>query len=426
MTRQRLPRSLPLALTALLLLGACGTTTTDGRTSSEPNPAPTTEAPREVSALAPRALVAHQGGLVLIDTESGELLDEIADDTFVRLSEAGDGRHVAVADSTGFQLYDTGVWSEGHGDHSHRYVSTPGLTDVVRSAEKAGHVVVNAGHTTFFADGTGEITTVPTAEVADPDATAEVQRTEAPHHGVALQLSDDTLLTTQGTAEERRTVQVRDGDDLVTETNACPGVHGETTAAPTDDGDVVVLGCENGPVILRDGTFHKVPVDEAYARTGNLAGHPDSAVVLSDWKTDPDAELERPTEIALIDTRTDSLRTVDLGSAYWFRSLARGPHGEAVVLTYDGSLRVLDEESGREVSRIDAIKPWKENKDWQQPGPVLRVVGHLAYVTDASTDELVVVDLAKGRVVDRWKLPGAAVELVVTTGIPAEEHGHEH
>lgn len=415
-------RALPPTLVALLFFGACGS---DAATDPSPSPE-TVKQPREVSHLAPRALVAHQGGLALIDTETGELLDETADEEFVRLSDAGDGRHVAVANSAGFQLYDTGVWSEGHGDHSHHYVAEAGMTEVVRPAEKAGHVVPHAGRTAFFADGTGIIMTVPTDQVADPDATVDERRTHTPHHGVALHLTDGTLLTTQGNDDERRTVQVLGGTDVVAETTACPGVHGEATAAPTEHGDVVVLGCENGPVVLREGTFHKVTVDAPYARTGNLAGHPDSPVVLSDWKTDLDADLERPTEIALVDTRNDTLSTVDLKSSYWFRSLARGPHGEALVLTYDGSLRVLDEESGREVSRIDVIEPWQEKKDWQEPGPVLKVVDHLAYVTDASSNELVVVDLSKGKVLERWTLPGAAVELAITTGSPTAEQTHEH
>ena len=414
--RRRLALITPIA--TLGLLAACSPGTDSPGTGS-PAAAEKPTA-REVARLAPRALVAHAEGLVLIDTETGATLDEVADDAFVRLSDVGDGRHVAIADASGFRLYDTGIWAEGHDDHTHRYTTEPGLTEVRHEAAQAGHVVTNAGHTTFFADGTGEISTVATGEVADLDAEIASARTDAPHHGVALRLGDGTLLTTQGTAEERRTVQVLDGDEVVAQTDACPGVHGEATAAPTPAGDVVVLGCENGPVVLRDGDFHQVQVDEAYARTGNLAGHPSSPIVLSDWKTEPDATLERPEEIALIDTRADTLRTVDLGSPYWFRSLARGPEGEAVVLTYDGSLRVIDEESGREQSRIEVIEPWREKDDWQEPGPVLRVVDDLAYVSDAATEELVVVDLSSGSIVNRIDLPGAAVEVAVTTGTPGE------
>ena len=58
-------------------------------------------------------------------------------------------------------------------------------------------------------------------------------KTDAPHHGVALELSDGSLLTTQGTQEARSTVQVRRGDTVLAQTSDCPGVHGEAVAAPT-------------------------------------------------------------------------------------------------------------------------------------------------------------------------------------------------
>ena len=81
---------------------------------------------------------------------------------------------------------------------------------------------------------------------------------------------------------------------MAAETTGCPGVHGEAAAQPTAQGDVVSLGCENGPVVYRDGAFHKVTVAEGYQRSGNQFGSHDSPIVLADYKTDADAEQERP------------------------------------------------------------------------------------------------------------------------------------
>lgn len=426
----RFVRRAAVVLATALVAAGCGTADSSPSNAPSASPSDGTESTdttsREVSEHAPRVLVAHDGGLTLIDTETGETVASEEVDGFLRLSDAGDGRHVAVVDGSSFRFFDTGLVTEEHGDHDHRRVEPAGLTDTVIPAEGAGHVVPHAGTTTFFADGTGDILTVPTDEVASPEAEATRARTRAPHHGVALRLTDGTLLTTQGTEAGRRTVEVRDGDRVVARTRACPGVHGEAAAAPFRGGDVVVLGCEDGPVVLRGGAFHKVDAGLPYARTGNLAGHPASHVVLSDLKTDPDAELERPTQVGLIDTTAGTLRTVDLGSSYWFRSLARGADGEAVVLTYDGTLRVLDEETGEEIQRIDVIEPWQEKDDWQLPGPVLKTAGDTAYVTDAETGELVVVDLTSGTVERRIELPAAAVEIAVTTGAPADHGSHEH
>ncbi|GAB48040.1 hypothetical protein [Mobilicoccus pelagius] len=249
-----------------------------------------------------------------------------------------------------------------------------------------------------------------------------------------------SLFTTQGTEESRSVVQVRRGSKVLAQTSNCPGSHGEATAAPTARGDVVVMGCENGPVVFRDGTFHKVPVKGSYARTGNLAGHDRSPIVLGDHKVDKDAEpVERPTRVSLVDTRTATAKLVDLGSAYWFRSLARGPRGEGLVLTYDGRLRVIDVEKGEVTASIPVISPWKEKDDWQEPGPAVKVAGDRAYVTDAEKRSVTVVDVPSRTVVARYGLPATPVEIAVTTGRPQESaaakpegaghgdtHGHGH
>ncbi len=84
----------------------------------------------------------------------------------------------------------------------------------------------------------------------------------------------------------------------------CPGVHGEASAAR----DAVVVGCENGMLIYRDGQISKVASPDAYGRMGNQAGSPESPVVLGDYKVDKEAELERPTRVSLVNTDTGPQR----------------------------------------------------------------------------------------------------------------------
>ena len=192
---------------------------------------------------------------------------------------------------------------------------------------------------------------------------------------------------------------------------------------------MVLVGCENGPVIYRAGNFHKVKAPDAYARTGNASGSPKSPFVLTDYKTDKNAEHERPTRVAVVDTRNASIRLVELGSSYWFRSLARGPVGEALVLTYDGSIAVIDPASAKVTARIPAIAKWSEKNDWKQPGPVLKVAGDRAYVTDAVNKQLVVIDLKSRKVLKRHSLDSPAVEMVPVTGAGEADQlhdGHHH
>ncbi len=72
---------------------------------------------------------------------------------------------------------------------------------------------------------------------------------------------------------------------------------------------------------------------------------------------------------------------MDLGTSYSFRSLGRGPHGEALVLGTDGALHVIDPTTAVSKKHPGA-GPWEEPLDWQQPRPTLFVNGHTAYVTD--------------------------------------------
>ncbi len=139
---------------------------------------------------------------------------------------------------------------------------------------------------------------------------------------------------------------------------------------------------------------------DPYARLGNQAGgSEDSEVVLGDYKTDPDAELERPERIALVNTATSGLRLVDLGTSYTFRSLGRGPDGEALVLGTDGNLHVVDEHTGEVIRKIAVVDPWTEPGEWQQPRPpAMKVLGGTVFVTDPADDELHAVDLATGAI----------------------------
>ena len=380
----------------------------------------------EVGALSPRIVLAHEGGVTTLDSSDGSTVGSAEVPGYVRLNPAGDGRHVAVSASDAITMYDTGLLAQGHGDHFHYYVQSPALTDLSVPAPMPGHVVPHGDRTALFADGTGDITLLDPTALGDGDlGILEQTSTEAPHHGVAVPLTDGGLLLTQGTEEERSTVQVLDADGNVTaETDDCPGVHGEAAAKPTDSGDVISLGCENGSVIYRDGEFHKVAIDGDYQRSGNQKGTEDSPIVLADHKVqaDPEGGIEHPTEIALIDTRDATQQIVDLGSEYWFRSLDRGPDGEALVLTADGELNILDPETGKMLHEVPVTGEWSEPENWQEAGPMLSVADGTAFVVDPAAQKLTMVDVASGEIYRELDLPVVPHEIQVTTGTASGEY----
>jgi outer membrane protein assembly factor BamB len=378
-------RALTITTVALsaAVLGACGTPA-ESETKAEPPPA---------ASVADPVVVTYDGGVYVLD---GTTLKQAADlklEGFNRVNPAGNDRHVLVSTATGFRVLDAGAAQ---------------LTDDEFTGEKPGHVVRHAGKTVLFADGTGEITVFDPAGLGDGLPETEKHRTEEAHHGVAIELANGELLTTLGNEETRTGIVVLDADGKeITRNEDCPGVHGEAAAQD----ETVVVGCENGVLVYRDGKITKVTSPTAYGRIGNQSGSDDSTIVLGDYKQDEDAELERPEQVSLIDTAAGTMKLVGIGTSYTFRSLARGPEGEALVLGTDGKIHVLDPVAGKVTKTIPVTGSWTEPLEWQQPRPAIFVRGGTAYVSDPGTKQVHAVDLASGEKTASVTLKGEPNEL---------------
>lgn len=364
-------------LTAAVALSGCGSD------EAEQAAAPV-EAPLAVT---------YDGGIYLLDPDTLATTGDIALDGFNRLNPAGDDRHMLVSTADGFRVLDA---AEGR------------FTGVDFPAAKPGHVVVHAGRTVLFADGSGEVTSFDPARLGADKPETQVYKAPAPHHGVAIEMANGELVLTVGTEESRTGIVVLDADRKeIARNEDCPGVHGEATA----QGEAVVVGCQTGALIYRDGKITKVTSPTPYGRIGNQAGSEVSPIVLGDYKQDKDAELERPQQISLIDTTTATLRLVDIGTSYTFRSLARGPQGEALVLGTDGKIHVIDPVAGTVTKTIPVLDPWQEPLEWQQPRPAIFVRDSIAYVTDTAAKSVHRVDLATGAVTASASLPESPNEL---------------
>ncbi|MGO1316124.1 MAG: zinc metallochaperone AztD [Cellulomonadaceae bacterium] len=395
----------------LALLAGCGgsdvaadPTTSDSAAQTEEPTETEAAAPTEAAAATPRIAITYDGGIQILDATTFEVVKDIELSGFNRINGVGDGRHLLVSTTGGFQLLDAGAWAEPHGDHSHYYVAEPELTDTVFPAQKPGHVVAHHGRTALFDDGTGEVTVFDASDVADPDVELREYTTPHAHHGVAIELEDGRLVVSEGDDDGRTGIRVLDANNVeIAASDDCPGVHGEATAKD----EAVLIGCQDGVLLYVNGEISKVSSPDAYGRIGNQAGYDDSTVVLGDYKTDPDAELERPTRVSLTDTATGELTLVDLPSSYTFRSLARSDDGDALVLGTDGQIHVIDVETKQLVKSIPVIDAWEEPLEWQEPRPTIFFLDGSAYVTDPATKSIHAVDVPTGEV---WK----SAELTVT------------
>ncbi|QNE44473.1 hypothetical protein F1C15_12185 [Frigoribacterium sp. NBH87] len=411
--RRRGLAGLALTAGAALALTACsGGAGTDAEAGAGSEAGGTT-----ASAAQPRVALTYDGGLLVLDADTLEQRADIELAGFNRVNSSGDGRHVLVSTTDGFQVLDTGAWTTADGEHR---VAEPELTDLVFDAPTPGHVVRHGDKTILFSDGTGETTVFDTADLLDASSTGELPETEqipAPeaHHGVSIELEDGTLLTTIGDSEGRTGVRALDADrDEIARSEECPSVHGEGTTAD----EVAVFGCSDGVLVYDDGTFTKLPAADAYGRTGNAYVTDSSPVMFGDYNSDPDSEGYELTQLTMVDTAAKSSSVVDLpeGVAYTWKGVARTADDDVLVLGTDGALHRLDGETGEATDSWPVIDPWTGPAEWQDSHPSLTVVGDSAWVTDAATRSIHRVDAATGEVLASAELPAAPNEIAVVTG----------
>ncbi|MFT7711710.1 zinc metallochaperone AztD [Clavibacter tessellarius] len=382
-------------------LAACSTPAPEGSPSSD-------AAAGSGEAAGPRLAVAYEGGILVLDGETLETVADLDSEEFTRLNPAGDDRHVMVTMSEGFQVLDTAA---GTGDE-------PELTDTVFAADTPGHVVRHAGKTILYADGTSDTTVFDTAALATTDGMPETETiagVEA-HHGVSIVLEDGTFLTTVGNADGRNGIEVRDASGaVVAQSDQCPGVHGEGTAA----GEVVVFGCEDGALLYDDGAITKLTApDQPYGRMGNAYVSETSPIVVGDYKSDRDAEGYLLEAVTLIDTEAGTLRVVDMpeGVGYTFRDVARGPGDMAYIMGSDGQVHVLDPATGELTGSFPVMDAWESPVEWQDPHPAIVVADGVGYVTEPAAKKVHAVDLTTGEVLSSTTLEVTPNEMAVAAG----------
>lgn len=355
-----------------------------------------------------RVAVTTEGGITVLDASDvndGTLtvVGDVDTEEFTRVNAFGDGRHVLVTTSRGFEVLDT-VDAE--------------LTGLVFPATAAGHVVRHADTTALYDDGTGRTTLLAKDSLSGDNSKApEALEYEAaaPHHGVSLALEDGTLLTTVGdeTSRSGAAALASHGDhwDEVAVSAECPGIHGEGTAQH----EVAVFGCEDGALMFRDGSFKKLAAPDAFGRMGNAYVSETSPIVVGDYKNDPDAEGYLLDAVSLIDTEAASFTVVELPEQvrYTYRDVVRGPDEHAYILSTDGAIHVLDPSSGRILKSMPVIDAWEGPVDWQDAHPTITADGETAYVTDPAARAVHAVNLRTGETLATATLPGVPNEIAV-------------
>ena len=417
----------PLTGTALLL-SACGSTSSPSASTpaashshdhdhdheSSPASSSGAGATKEVSARAPRLVMTTDHGLLVVDAQTLKVIKEIPHEVppggLLRLRESGDPRYPLVDSGTKLGVIDLGSWTQAHGDHGHSKITAPSLTTTALTVAKAGHVSALGPKTAVFDDGDGSVEVYDNATfgTANPKPTRTV--TLPAHHGNAIPLPGDKLLHTIAKDGSAHGVAIIDAaGKKVVESTQCPGTHGAAIA----QGGAITIGCQDGALLVKGDTITKIPGGASFSRMGNMVGSEQSPYVLADYKRGPEA---KPSEVAIIDTRSGTLKTVKLGAEYTFRGLGVAADGQAVALTNDGKLHLIDPATATVTHSIQVMSGFTEPTEWTQPRPTVHAQGHWVYVTEPATKKVHAIELSVRKVMATGTLPDAPNEVTGTLG----------
>ncbi|MGB3687233.1 MAG: hypothetical protein WA991_15580 [Ornithinimicrobium sp.] len=422
----------PLAGAALMMVSlvACGEDDSSPGSASEqssdeaePSPDPSSSTAGQDEAVdaeeseeaVPRLVVAHEGGVDVLDVGSADPapVGSIDLGTQPRLVVAPDDRHVFLvqSDDNRTQVLDAGSYSQPHGDHFHHYLREPALRPDVVEGDTPIHVVSHEGRTAIFNDGDGSVDLFKVADVTAGGLNVDTVSATSAHHGVAVPLTDGVLVSQSSTEEalpESMVLLDNDGQADREYMDSCPGLHGEAAT-----GSVVAFGCSDGVLLLDGDTDTKVtyPDGEGEARVGSLYAAPHSNVLVGNYDD---------THLASIDVDNPEIDTFDVSQPYG--AITRGADGEVLVLGTDGVLRGFNPADGEPLGKVRAIDAFELPEGHGSPTPSLTVIGEDAYLTDPVSGSLVIIDTEGWAIEGEMDLGFSPAQVVATNASHDVDH----
>lgn len=322
-----------------------------------------------------------------IDAKSGAELGRYDLKGYAALSASETGKTVfAVQGDVGMvNVLSTGIALSDHGEHRDIEVAEPSLLPVTITGEKPGHVVTHGDDVVVFYDRGGKADLLTESALLDGKGQGTAIDTTAPHHGVAVPMGKNILVSVPNMAAEVKPDELppRLGLRVVDragkaqgEVATCTGLHGEAVSAR-----LVAFGCEEGVLIARPGGIDGPKLDMlAYGsdlpegKVSTLLGGKSMQFFLGNYGED---------KVVLIDPDSEApYRLVELSTRRVDFVLDPADARHAYILTEDGKLHRLDVVKGEITGSETITEPYSKDGHWRDPRPRLAIAGDTIAVTD--------------------------------------------
>jgi hypothetical protein len=307
----------------------------------------------------------------------------------------------------------SGVTLEDHGDHADLEVSPPSLLEATVSGDKPVHFVEHDGHLALFFDGEGTVKLLEESAWLRGNAATRDIKADAPHHGVAAQLGEFTLVSRPSSVDPTALpigIDVFDEEGTaVGDHHACPDLHGEASS-----GDTLAIACAAGLLLVKEAKggpeITLLPYSKSLpaGKSTTLLG----GVGLQYWLGN-----YGPDKVVVIDpSATEPFRLVDLPSRRVHFAIDPVRAKYAYVFTEDGSLHRLDILSGAIDKSLRLTEPYSMDGEWSLPRPRLAVAGNQIAVTNPLKGRVHIVDAETLTLERDISVPGNPYNIVAVGG----------
>jgi hypothetical protein len=347
-----------------------------------------------------------------LDMETGKTIETFDVKAPTSLYRSDSGRSIFAVQGKGdvISVLSSGIAFGDHGDHGDIKVEAPRLLDVAFEGKKPSHFVDHDGDIALFFDGEGKARVTREADILDGKPAIREVVTDAPHHGVAIALGDDVLISEPNTDKpDELPIGIRVVDRAgatVGDIHACPDLHGEASS-----GNLVAIACAEGLLITSgDGKIELLPYDKALpaGKSTTLVGGRGLQYFLGNYG---------PSAVVLIDPKSeDAFRLIELPTRRVHFTVDPVRAKFAYVFTEDGQLHRIDVIAGKIDASLKLTEPYSMDGHWSDPRPRIAVAGSRIVVSDPLKSVLHIVDAESFKQGDDIALEGKPFNLVAVGG----------